>query len=146
MLQPIEKEGIEVVLSEIHHGEEHVLQIVAQPCLRVLIHSIITVPTRGRVALQVAEFPNGRGREFHPGLDGFHNIVHTSNNACDILSLLGSGGVVLVSIDSFGVADIVERNAIHIVFLHDFTAKIRYVVRCTTGAGLHEHFGTHRFA
>ena len=65
---PVECEGVEVVVAEVHHGEEFVHQSVAQPSLCVLTHCGVGVPSTAPVARQVVVLAYGRATHLHPRL------------------------------------------------------------------------------
>ena len=59
VLEPVEEKGVVVVAREVHHGEEHVLEVLAEPELGVLPDGVVAVPSASAVATGVGIFPDG---------------------------------------------------------------------------------------
>ena len=75
-LLPVIEEWVEVVACEIHHGEEHVLVVLAEPELRVLPDGMVAVPSARAVSARIAIFAYGRTAQFDPWLDRFDELVN----------------------------------------------------------------------
>ena len=85
-LLPVVEEWVEVVACEIHHGEDHVLVVLAEPELRVLPDGMVAVPSARAVSARIAIFAYGRTAQFDPWLDRFDDIVHSAYYASDVVA------------------------------------------------------------
>lgn len=56
---PVYGKRVEVVVLEIHHGEEFIHQSVAQPVLGILQHFGACIPAMTPVSCQIISFSNG---------------------------------------------------------------------------------------
>lgn len=150
-LLPVKEERVEVVASEVHHREEHVLIVFLKPQLGVLPHGVVAVPPSCAIAACIVVFAYRRTAELDPWLDGLDGIVDTAHYACDIVAppvAEGHAARLAVEIgirevvDGLGIPYVVEGYAVNVVAFCYLPAYRGYIVSCLGLAWYHEHLSS----
>ena len=118
---PVNRKRIEIVVAEIHHREERIHHARAQPFLRVLADRGARIPSARRIATQIVVLADGRTAHHHPRLQLFHASGNCLGNARDMASPLLPAHL---DFPRFRIADIVEVDAVNVVFFDDFLADV----------------------
>ena len=156
LLLPVEGERIEAVAAEVHHRIYLVLYAFAQPALYVLIDGVERIPAARRIAGGVAVLTHGAGAHLYPGLQRLDAFIEITDYFRDIvtppLREVASVAVLLIGIavgeaqGMFGVAQVIEMHAVHIVTFHDFADKAHQVFFGLRMSGIEEILAFIRYA
>ena len=125
-LLPVDGKRKEIVVAEVHHREKRVHRARAQPFLRILTNHRPRIPSTRRIAAQIVVLADGRTTHHHPRFQPFHTLTNRLGNGRDVASSLLSRHL---DFPRFGIADIVEMDAVDVVFLDDFLANVGNVGR-----------------
>ena len=82
---PVERERIETVSLEIHHGIYLILNTFSEPSLRVLINGIERIPTTGRIAGSVPVFSYRTSAYLYPRLHCFHTFIYVPDDFGNVI-------------------------------------------------------------
>ena len=130
VLLPIKSERIKVIVLEIHHGEECIVNAFFQPALCILVYRFVSVPTQGRISVGVLEFPNGRTADLYPRFALLGFLIQSSGDGGDVVSspllqilafsVFAESILVRETIGILRIADVVKMNAVYVVTVHYF--------------------------
>ena len=131
---PVDGEGKKVVVFEVQHGVELIHQSRFEPSLRILAHLGVGVPSPTGISGQIIVLANGRTTHLHPGLEPLHFGVNGFHDAGDVAAAFRS---VDAKGPVFGIADVVEMNAVNVVVAGYFFADGGEIISCLRLFGVH---------
>ena len=124
---PVEKEGIEVVPTKIHHWENHINQTLFHPSLYVLANPVVCVPSIRTISGKVRKLADGSTTNLYPSFKFLTLCVDILHYACDVVA---SSCFVANLFPRFRVAYIVKVNTINVIFTDYFFTDVSKGVNC----------------
>ena len=143
---PVDGEGVKVLPVEIHHRKEPVHPTAAQPQLGILRHGVAGIPSLGRLGGQVGVFADGGTGDLDPRTNGAHGFTDQLHGAIHVLAapfgfgaamaVAGVGAAIVEGNGGFGVANVVEMNAVDVIATDDFANQFGQIFGCAGNAGI----------
>ena len=139
-----------MVTPEVKHGIYLILYAFTQPTLCILVNSMKSIPSAGRITGGITVFSYRAGTYLYPGLQSFHTFVEVSDDFRNVIPApLGEVASFAIFPEIIGVwesgsilriTQIIEVDAIHVIFFHNLAYKAHQIFFGCRISGIEEVF------